>query len=112
MVANQIVLEERPIHKEDKERDQAEREYGFQIYQGGVVPGKTLHIVAIEEWDIEACGGTHLNNTGEIGLIKLISSERIQDGVVRLEILAGEPALKYIQRQERILKEASSILSV
>ncbi|MFW9852948.1 MAG: DHHA1 domain-containing protein, partial [Candidatus Thorarchaeota archaeon] len=90
----------------------AEREYGFQIYQGGVVPGKSLHIVSISEWDIEACGGTHLDNTGDIGFIKLVSSERIQDGVVRIEILAGDNALKYIQNQETILHESASILSV
>jgi len=110
--ANQIVLENRLIDKEDKDRDEAEKEYGFQIYQGGVVPGKSLHIVSISDWDIEACGGTHLDNTGDIGFIKLVSSERIQDGVVRIEILAGETALKYIQDQENILHNSASILSV
>lgn len=112
MLANKIVLEKRIIDKQDKDRDEAEREYGFQIYQGGVVPGKSLHIVSINEWDIEACGGTHLDNTGDIGIIKLTGSERIQDGIVRLEILAGEPALRFIQNQESILRESSSVLSV
>lgn len=111
-LANQVVFENRSISKTDLDRDEAERNYGFQIYQGGVVPGKTLHIVSINQWDIEACGGTHLDNTSDIGIIKLVSSERIQDGIVRLEILAGNPALKYIQKQENILKESSNILSV
>ena len=111
-VANQIVFRKVPIEKQDLERDKAERQYGFTIYQGGVVPGKTLHIVTIKDWDIEACGGTHLDNTGDIGIIKLIGSERIQDGVVRLEILAGEPALKYIQQQDKILHDAAKTLSV
>ncbi|NPD89470.1 MAG: alanine--tRNA ligase [Asgard group archaeon] len=111
-LANQVVLENRSVDKQDVDRDDAERDFGFQIYQGGVVPGKSLHIVAINDWDIEACGGTHLNNTGDIGIIKLPSSERIQDGVVRIEILAGEPAIKYIQTQESILRESSSELSV
>ena len=112
LLANQVVLENRSVDKQDLDRDDAEKEYGFQIYQGGVVPGKSLHIVSINKWDIEACGGTHLDNTGDIGIIKLTGSERIQDGVVRIEILAGEPALKYIQQQELILKESSAILSV
>ena len=111
-LANQVVFEHRVIEKNDRDRDAAEKEYGFHIYQGGVVPGKVLHIVSINGWDIEACGGTHLDNTGDIGIIKLVGSERIQDGIVRLEILAGEPALNYIQKQERILKDASQILSV
>ena len=62
-LANQIVFENRSIDKEDLDRDEAERNYGFHIYQGGVVPGKTLHIVSINQWDIEACGGTHLDKT-------------------------------------------------
>ncbi len=111
-IANRIIFEKRKISKVDVDRDEAEKDYGFQIYQGGVVPGKTLHIVSIDKWDTEACGGTHLDNTGDIGIIKLTSSERIQDGIVRLDILAGEPALRYIQEQENILKESSAILSV
>ncbi|MHA1399436.1 MAG: alanine--tRNA ligase [Candidatus Heimdallarchaeaceae archaeon] len=111
-LANQIVLEHRPIKKQDYERDEAEKNFGFTIYQGGVVPGKKLHIVEIEDWDIEACGGTHLDNTGDVGVIKLTNSERIQDGVVRLEILAGRVAIKYIQEQEKLLKESSEILSI
>lgn len=111
-IANGIIFEKRKISKVDLDRDEAERDFGFRIYQGGVVPGKTLHIVSIDKWDIEACGGTHLDNTSDIGIIKLTGSERIQDGIVRLDILAGEPALKYIQEQENILKESSTILSV
>ncbi len=111
-IANRIIFEKREISKVDLDRDEAERNYGFRIYQGGVVPGKTLHIVSIDKWDIEACGGTHLDNTSDIGIIKLTGSERIQDGIVRLDILAGEPALRYIQEQENILRESSAILSV
>ncbi len=111
-LANRVVFEKRSIEKKERDRDEAERDFGFQIYQGGVVPGKVLQIVSVNDWDTEACGGTHLDNTGDIGLIKLVGSERIQDGIVRLDILAGEPALKYIQNQEKLLKESSSILSV
>src|ERR671927_510809 len=64
--------------------------------------GRTLHssnvrIVNINGWDIEACGGTHVKSTGEIGLVKIVKSERIQDGVVRLEFVAGEAAVNYMQ---------------
>ena len=78
----------------------AEQNYGFRIYQGGVVPSNDVRIVNIGGLDIEACGGTHVFNTGEIGLVKILKTERIQDGVVRLEYVSGENALKYIQKQE------------
>ncbi|MGI0093831.1 MAG: alanine--tRNA ligase, partial [Nitrosotalea sp.] len=83
------------------ERGDAEQEYGFRIYQGGVVPVKQVRIVNIEGFDVEACGGTHVQKTGELGLIKITKAERIQDGVVRLEFVSGQSALKYTQNQDR-----------
>ncbi len=98
--ANDIVRKNLPVHINAFERGIAEQNYGFRIYQGGVVPSNNVRIVNIGGLDIEACGGTHVFNTGEIGLIKIIKTERIQDGVVRLEFVSGENALKYIQKQE------------
>jgi alanyl-tRNA synthetase len=66
--------------------------------------------VNIEGWDIEACGGTHCSSTGEVGLIKIMKSERIQDGVERLEYVAGEAAVLRIENEETILLDAASSL--
>ena len=52
------------------ERSNAEEKYTFRIYQGGAVPSNNVRIVNIDGWDVEACGGTHVNKTGEIGLNK------------------------------------------
>jgi alanyl-tRNA synthetase len=59
--------------------------------------------------DIEACGGTHCSSTGEIGLIKIVSTERIQDGVVRLNFLAGEPAINYVQKLDETIRSVGSL---
>ena len=111
-LSNRIVMENRPVKSIIMERNEAEKKYGFRIYQGGVVPGNELRIVDVEDWDVEACGGQHVTATGEIGVIKIIGAERIQDGVVRLEYSAGEPAINYIQGQENILEDASEILRI
>src|SRR5205807_1558267 len=87
------------------ERGLAEQKYGFRIYQGGVVPVKLVRIVNIEGYDVEACGGTHVKKTGEIGLIKITKAERIQDGVVRMEFVSGETAIKYTQNQDRKISQ-------
>ena len=98
--ANNMVKKKIPVTIEYFDRGTAEQKYGFRIYQGGVVPVKSVRIVSIENKDIEACGGTHVKNTGDIELIKITKTKRIQDGVVRLEFVSGDTAFDYIRRQE------------
>ncbi len=111
-LANDVVLQDLAIHQTFMERDAAEGRYGFTLYQGGAVPGKEIRVVDIEGFDVEACGGTHALRTSEVGPIKILRSKRIQDGVVRLEYLAGEPAVRYLQRQGVLLRKLSHELSV
>ncbi|MGI0007621.1 MAG: alanine--tRNA ligase, partial [Nitrosotalea sp.] len=100
-LANTTIRKDIAVLINQFERGDAEQEYGFRIYQGGVVPVKQVRIVNIEGFDVEACGGTHVQKTGELGLIKITKAERIQDGVVRLEFVSGQSALKYTQNQDR-----------
>ncbi len=109
-LANRVVMENRPVHQAFVRREVAEAEHGFVLYQGGSIPGKKIRVVDIEDFDAEACGGTHLFTTGEVGLIKLLRSRRIQDGVVRLEYVAGEAALEHFRNTERTVRKASRIL--
>lgn len=46
-------------------------------------------MVRIEDTDVEACCGTHCDNTSEVGWIKLLKTTRISDGIVRLYFVAG-----------------------
>jgi alanyl-tRNA synthetase len=98
--ANSIVKKNMSVTIENFDRGTAEQQYGFKIYQGGVVPVKSVRIVSIEDFDVEACGGTHVKKTGEIDLIKITKTKRIQDGVVRLEFVSGPTAFEYVKKQE------------
>jgi len=112
LLANKIVMENRPVRIFWMPRNEAEQKYGFRIYQGGVVPGRNIRIVEIEDWDVEACGGLHCENTGKVGPIKIIKVERIQDGVVRIEFCAGLAAIHQIQQQEELLEKAAAVFRV
>jgi len=103
--ANKMIKENYPVKIEYFDRGTAEQQYGFRIYQGGVVPVKSVRIVSIEDKDIEACGGTHVKNTGDIELIKITKTKRIQDGVVRLEFVSGPNAFEYVKEQEEESKK-------
>ncbi|MFB5622524.1 MAG: alanine--tRNA ligase [Nitrosarchaeum sp.] len=98
--ANNIVAKDMQVKIENYDRGTAEQKYGFKIYQGGVVPVKSVRIVSIEDFDVEACGGTHVKKTKEVELIKITKTKRIQDGVVRLEFVSGPTAKEYVKQQE------------
>jgi len=98
--ANNIVVKDMTVTIENYDRGTAEQKYGFKIYQGGVVPVKSVRIVSIEDFDVEACGGTHVKKTKDVELIKITKTKRIQDGVVRLEFVSGPTAREYVKQQE------------
>jgi len=110
-VANDVVMRNLPVTISNLPRRVAEEKYGFRIFQGGVVPSGTLRIVNIADWDIQACGGTHVRTTGEVGFIKIVKTERIQDGVERLDFVAGYPAVTYVQEMDSAIARTSSVLN-
>ena len=109
-LANSIVKKNMSVTIDNFDRGTAEQKYGFKIYQGGIVPVKSVRIVSIEDFDIEACGGTHVKKTGEIELIKITRTKRIQDGVVRIEFVSGATALDYTkQRDANVIKKSTEL---
>lgn len=111
LLANKAVMKNQPVFIDWMDRVEAEKQYGFVLYQGGVPPGKEIRILRVGN-DVEACGGTHVSNTGLIGPIKLIKTERIQDGVERIEFSAGEAAVKRWQERDEILDSSGNALRV
>ena len=107
--ANDMIKQDLSVTIEYFDRGTAEQKYGFRIYQGGVVPVKSVRIVSIEDKDIEACGGTHVKKTGDIELIKITRTKRIQDGVIRIEFVSGNTAQEYVNEQKSALVEMSEM---
>ncbi len=107
--ANEIVAKDMSVTIDYFDRGTAEQKYGFKIYQGGIVPVKSVRIVSIEDFDVEACGGTHVKKTKEIELIKITRTKRIQDGVVRIEFVSGPTAQEYDDKRKIQEKEQFKI---
>ncbi len=110
-LANEAVLRNIPVETAWMSRNEAESQYGFRLYQGGAVPGKEIRVVKTGDWDVEACAGTHLKSTLEIGFLKIVHSERVQDGVERLVYSIGIPAVKAVQRSEQLLMKLSETMN-
>jgi alanyl-tRNA synthetase len=110
VLANDAVIESIPVETEWLPRDEAEARHGFRLYQGGAVPGKEIRVVKVGDWEVEACAGTHVKNTGEIGFIKILHTERVQDGVERLVYATGRYAVEASQENEKLLRQLSRAL--
>jgi alanyl-tRNA synthetase len=111
IAANRMIMASQPVEIAVEDRTRAEQKYGFILYQGGVPPGRDIRVVKVAG-DIEACAGTHCRNTGEVGVVKLIRVEHIQDGIERIEFAAGIAALYYMQHLEQIVNSSADVLSV
>lgn len=110
--ANEIIFENKKVTIEEIDRSEAEQKYGYTIYQGGAIPMKNLRIISILDSDIEACGGIHMMTTGGIGLLKIIDSQKIQDGVVRLKYVVRDYAIKANYEKEKLLTQVEEVFNV
>jgi len=100
-----------PVRQEWPDRNEAD-EHGFDLYQGGVPPGTNIRLIHVGDEDVQACAGTHVERTGEIGAVKVLKTEPVQDGVERIVFAAGGAAVEATQRTEDALYDAARALDV
>ena len=97
--ANSYITHGIRVSVEELPRNEAEKKFGFSIYQGHGAPSSRLRIVQVHDTegkliDAEACGGLHLaGRESGIGLIKIIGTYHIHDGINRIEFVAGSAAV-------------------
>ncbi len=109
-IANEVIDEGLEVTTKLMGKYEAEGRYGFRLYEGGVILKPVIRVVEIKGHDVEACFGTHVRNTREVGAIKIVKVDRIADGVVRLEFVAGSKVSLYARRVEEVLGRASQVL--
>jgi alanyl-tRNA synthetase len=110
--ANRIILEGHPIRKYFEGKKEAESKHGFNLYQGGIVPGNTIRVVNIEDVDVEACCGTHCDNTSEVGWIKIFKSARVSDGILRLYYMANKKVLKALNEETSVINSLKDLWGI
>ena len=74
--------------------------------------GDRVRVIRIGDFSTELCGGTHLEQTGELGLVKVTTEGAVASGVRRIEAVAGSAALEAVARKEAALREAAEILKI
>jgi alanyl-tRNA synthetase len=110
-VANDIVRANTSVQQEWPDRHEAEEKYGFDLYQGGIPAGQEIRLIHVDE-DVQACAGTHVHRTGDVGAIKILNTERVQDGVERITFAAGPAAIEAVEETEDHLLAAADTFDV
>jgi alanyl-tRNA synthetase len=68
--------------------------------------------VQMGDFSRELCGGTHLENVGQVGLVKIVGEESVSAGTRRITALTGKAALDYVRQEEQALADVASALRV
>jgi alanyl-tRNA synthetase len=72
--------------------------------------GDIVRVVKMGDYSIELCGGTHLSNTGQAGLFKIISETGIAAGVRMIEAVTGSGAIQWVKQQNELINQVSEVL--
>ena len=107
-IVNTAILQSYPVQTTISNIEKA-REMGAMALFGEKY-GEEVRVVQVGDFSIELCGGAHVNNTGQIGLFKILSEGSIGSGLRRIEALTGRHALRYLNTVEKDIKEAAAIL--
>ena len=105
-LANEIILENRPIETKWVSEDEL-TEYSLRKQ---LAVTDEIRLVIIPEFDYNGCGGTHPSSTGQVGMIKILSTEK-QKRKVRVHFACGGRVIQQLQRKHEELSVASKLLS-
>ena len=71
---------------------------------------KDVRVLRVGDFSMELCGGTHVQQSGDIGLFKIVSESGVASGVRRIEAVTGEGAINYIEESESLLKDVAQLV--
>lgn len=108
-MVNEIILENVPVVIKELPIQEAKNAGAMALF--GEKYGEVVRMASIGDFSKELCGGTHVNYSGEIGLLRIISESSVAAGVRRIEALTGIAALNRDREKERIIQEMCSILN-
>jgi alanyl-tRNA synthetase len=101
---NETVFKAIPVNAFETELDKA-KEMGVTALFGEKY-GDVVRCIKIGDFSFELCGGTHIKNTSEIGLFKIVSEGAVAAGVRRIEAVTGLEAYKYQKEEEKLFNQA------
>lgn len=108
-IANRKIRENYPL-QESRETPIAEAQAMGAMALFGEKYGETVRVIQFGS-SVELCGGTHVNSTGNIGMVRIVAESSIAAGIRRIEAITGNAVEKMLDAQQDILGEAKELLN-
>ncbi len=105
---NERIMENTPVATEEMALDKARKAGATALF--GKKYGENVRVVSIGDYSQELCAGTHVKNTGEIGLFKITSESSIAAGIRRIEAVTGNEAIAWTRQKEKTLDRLCGVL--
>jgi alanyl-tRNA synthetase len=105
---NTLLLEDLEVTAESMSQSQAKELGAMALF--GEKYGDVVRVVSVGDWARELCGGTHVNRSGQLGVVKLLGESSIGAGVRRVEAIVGVDAYKFLAREHVLLNSLTEII--
>lgn len=109
-LVNSAVSTSLPVSAAQMSKDEATKKGAMALF--GEKYGDRVRVLSMGDFSVELCGGTHVHNTGEIGLFKIIVETSLASGVRRIEAITSTNAIDYLLNRSKILSEVEKNFSV
>ena len=107
-LVNDFIMKAVPVEMKEMPIEEAKKLGAMMLF--GEKYGDIVRVVKAGDFSLEFCGGTHVANSGQIGLFKIVSESSVAAGVRRIQAVTGFGLLKYLNAGENVVKAVSSIL--
>ncbi len=108
---NEIILSAKPVTMEEMAIEDAKKKGAMALF--GEKYGDTVRVVtAGDGFSTELCGGTHVSNTGNIGLFRIISESSVAAGVRRIEAVTGLGVINYLNSREKLINDTANAMKL
>ena len=102
MLVNQFIMQAQPVVMQEMPIEEAKKMGAMMLF--GEKYGDIVRVVKAGDFSTEFCGGTHVANSGELGLFKIVSESSVAAGVRRITALTGMNLLAYLNHNEAMVK--------
>ena len=107
---NEVIMSAVPVVTSEMPIDEAKKLGAMALF--GEKYGDIVRVVKADDFSVEFCGGTHVKNTGSIGLFKIVSESSVASGVRRIEAVTGNNVMKYIDKSNELIAETAKNLKL